>query len=158
MRTSIKSFALAALLAGLVGGMPGIARAIDFLPLGEGVLPSGMYLQDFKLTLYPGETIPWHYHPGLFYGVIVSGVVTEEHGCGEPPGTLAAGSAFSETDGVIHRIFNNGTEPVVIMGTFIVPAQYAGYTGTIYVTGPRCERDHGHDHDHDHDQDHDHHD
>jgi hypothetical protein len=52
--------------------------------------------------------------------------------------TNTAGSAFTELPGVIHRVFNYGTEPVEIIVTAIVPPRYAGYTGTILVNGPRC--------------------
>ena len=68
----------------------------------------------------------------------MSGTLTEEKGCGRPADTITAGSAFTEAPGAIHRVFNYGTEPVEIVFTFIVPPRYAGYTGTIYVNGPRC--------------------
>jgi quercetin dioxygenase-like cupin family protein len=138
MKRSIKSLASAIVLAGLVSGVPVIAHAFDFEPLGEGVLPTGKYVQNFKFTLYPGETVPWHYHPGHIYGVVTGGILTEEKGCGRPPDVLTAGAAFAEEPHVVHRVFNLGVEPVVIIFTFIVPPAYAGYTGTIYVTGPRC--------------------
>ena len=139
MKTSLKTLVSTALLAALVSGLPSAAKAFDFVPLGEGVLPSGKFVQNFQFTIYPGESVPWHYHPGQFYGVIVGGTLTEEKGCGRPADTITAGSAFSEARGVIHRVFNYGIEPVVIVFTFIVPPAYAGYTGTIYVNGPRCD-------------------
>ena len=139
MKNSLKTLASAALVAALLGGLQSSAKAADFEPLGEGVLPSGKFVQDFKFTLYPGETVPWHYHPGQIYGVIVSGTLTEEKGCGRPADTITAGSAFTEAPGAIHRVFNYGTENVVIVFTFIVPPRYAGYTGTIFVNGPRCD-------------------
>jgi quercetin dioxygenase-like cupin family protein len=139
MKTSLKTLVSAALLATLVAGLPSIANAFDFLPLGEGVLPSGNLVQNFQFTIFPGETVPWHYHPGRIYGVIVGGTLTEEKGCGRPADIITAGSAFSEAPRAIHRVFNYGIEPVVIVFTFIVPPAYAGYTGTILVNGPRCE-------------------
>jgi quercetin dioxygenase-like cupin family protein len=117
----------------------GTAQAFDFVPLGEGILPSGKFVQNFQFTIYPGETVPWHYHPGQIYGVIVGGTLTEETGCGRPAESITMGSAFSERPGAIHRVFNYGTDPVKIVFTFIVPPAYAGYTGTIYVKGPRCD-------------------
>jgi quercetin dioxygenase-like cupin family protein len=141
MKTSLKTLVSTALLASVVGGLPSTAKAIDFEPLGEGVLPSGKFVQDFRLTLHPGDTVPWHYHPGPIYGVIVSGTLTEEKGCGRPANTITAGSAFTERTGVIHRVFNYGSEPVVIVLTYIVPPAYAGYKGNIFVNGPHCEDD-----------------
>jgi quercetin dioxygenase-like cupin family protein len=139
MRTSLKSLASTTLLVTLMGGMPFSAQASDFVPLGEGALPSGDLVQNFQFTLFPGESVPWHYHPGQIYGVIVGGTLTEDKGCGRPLQAITAGSAFAERRNVIHRVFNYGTEPVVIVFTFIVPPRYAGYTGTIFVEGPRCE-------------------
>jgi quercetin dioxygenase-like cupin family protein len=142
MKTSLKTLVSTALLASLMVGLPSTAKALGFEPLGEGALPSGKFVQDVRVTLYPGESVPWHYHPGRVYGVIVSGTLTEEKGCGRPADTITAGSAFTEMTGVIHRVFNHGGEPVVILVTYIVPPAYAGYTGTIFVNGPRCEDGH----------------
>ena len=132
-----KGLIVATCLMGLAAA--GTAQALDFVPLGEGALPSGKFVQNFELTIYPGETVPWHYHPGQIYGVIVGGTLTEDTGCRRPTNTITMGSAFSESPGAIHRVFNYGTDPVKIVFTFIVPPAYAGYTGTIYVKGPRCD-------------------
>jgi quercetin dioxygenase-like cupin family protein len=143
MKTSLMMLASSALLATLVGGMSSSAKAAPlFEPLGEGVLPSGKFVQNFRYTIHAGEKVPWHYHPGRIYGVIVSGTLTEEKGCARPADTITAGSAFTEAPGVTHRVFNYGTEDVVIIFTFIVPPRYAGYTGTIFVNGPLCEDGH----------------
>jgi mannose-6-phosphate isomerase-like protein (cupin superfamily) len=142
MKTSLKTLVSTALLASLLGGLPSAAKAFDFVPLGEGTLPSGNLVENFQFTIFPGETVPWHYHPGRIYGVIVSGTLTEEKGCGRPAEAISAGSAFFEAPRAIHRVFNYGTVPVLINFTFIVPPSYAHYTGTIYVTGPRCEDEH----------------
>jgi quercetin dioxygenase-like cupin family protein len=140
MKTSLMMLASSALLATLVGGMPSTAKASDFKPLGEGALSSGNYVEDFQFTLFPGESVPWHYHPGRVYAVIAGGTITEEHGCGQPVAQYSVGSAFTERPGVIHRVFNYGTEPVVLIITFIVPPAYKDYTGlNIFVNGPRCE-------------------
>jgi quercetin dioxygenase-like cupin family protein len=140
MRTSIKTLALTALLTALAGGLPATAEAFDFMPFGEGALPSGNYVEDFQFTILPGESVPWHYHPGRVYAVIVSGTLTEEHGCGQPALEFNTGSAFTEKSGAIHRVFNYGIDPVVIVLTFIVPPAYKDYTGlNIFVDGPRCE-------------------
>jgi quercetin dioxygenase-like cupin family protein len=138
MKNSLKTLISATLLATLAVGLPSVANAFGFLPLGEGVLPSGNLVQNFQFTIFPGETVPWHYHPGHIYGVIVGGRLTEEKGCGRPANVLTAGSAFTEAPGAIHRVFNYGHDPVVIIFTFRVPPAYAGYTGTIYVKGPHC--------------------
>ena len=140
MKTSLKTLVSTALLAALAAGAPYAVKASDFKPLGEGALSTGNYVEDFQFTIYPGESVPWHYHPGRVYVVIVGGTITEEHGCGQPVAQYSVGSAFTERPGVIHRVFNYGTEPVVLIITFIVPPAYKDYTGlNIFVDGPRCE-------------------
>jgi len=146
MKTSLKTLASTALLATVVGGLPSNAKAIGFMPLGEGALPSGTLLQDLQVTINPGESIPWHYHPGPVYVVIVSGTITEDTGCGQPVVAHGVGSAFFEETGKVHQVFNYGTVPVVIIVTFIVPPAYADYTGQISVDGPRCEGKSGRSH------------
>jgi quercetin dioxygenase-like cupin family protein len=143
MKTSLETIAFTALLSMFVGGLPSIAKAalVEPEPLGEGVLPSGQYVQELKVTVHKGGLVPWHYHPGQTYVVVVGGTLTEDEGCGKPLITHVAGSAFTEPKGKIHQVVNNGNDDVVLIVTFIVPAQYAGYMSNIYVSGPRCDDD-----------------
>ncbi|MEO8041653.1 MAG: cupin domain-containing protein [Acidobacteriota bacterium] len=73
------------------------------------------------LTIAPGETLAWHYHPGYAFNVVKSGVLTVEEGCGGPEETLIQNQAFEELQGHVHRAKNLGTEPVVVYNTFIMP-------------------------------------
>src|SRR5436190_654775 len=47
-------------------GIPS-AWAFGFVPLGEGALPSGEQVQNFKFTIGPGESVPWRFHPGRIF-------------------------------------------------------------------------------------------
>jgi len=81
--------------------------------------PAGVTVR--TLTIAPGESLQWHYHPGYAYNVIKSGTLTVEDGCGGEE-TLFAGQAFEELDGRVHRAKNlSATEDVVIYNTFIIP-------------------------------------
>ena len=74
------------------------------------------------LTISPGESLAWHYHPGYAYNVVKSGTLTVEDGCGGHLETLTPGQAFEEMDGRVHRARNlSATEDVVVYNTFIVP-------------------------------------
>ncbi len=74
------------------------------------------------LTINPGESLQWHYHPGYAFNVVKSGTLTVEDGCGGHTETLTPGQAFEEMDGRVHRARNlSTTEPVVVYNTFIVP-------------------------------------
>jgi quercetin dioxygenase-like cupin family protein len=121
------------------------AAAITVTPLGKGQLPSGDFIVMTQLTLNPGESVGWHYHPGTGLRVVLSGALTEDEGCGNPLITHAAGSAFQEDPGHVHRIFNLGSEPVVVLRTDILPPCYVTQ-GTIFVSGPDCEGDSGRSH------------
>jgi quercetin dioxygenase-like cupin family protein len=116
-----------------------IVSAFDFVPFGEGTLPNGKIVSMYQVTFAPGESFPWHFHPGPLWGVIVSGTLTEDEGCGTALNVYPAGTAFSETAGRVHRVFNYGTEPVVINVVGIFPPCYANYNSNIFVDGPRCE-------------------
>jgi quercetin dioxygenase-like cupin family protein len=74
-----------------------------------------------QLTIFPGEVLTWHFHPGRAYNVIKSGTLTVEDGCGGAEETLVPGQAFEEVDGRVQRAKNLGTENVVVINTFIVP-------------------------------------
>lgn len=74
------------------------------------------------LTINPGETLAWHYHPGYAFNVVKSGTLTVEDGCSGKEETLLPGQAFEELEGHVHRAKNlSATEPVVVYNTFIVP-------------------------------------
>jgi len=74
------------------------------------------------LTINPGESLAWHYHPGYAFNVVKSGTLTVEDGCGGEQETLTPGQAFEEMEGRVHRAKNlSTTEPVVVYNTFIMP-------------------------------------
>jgi quercetin dioxygenase-like cupin family protein len=86
------------------------------------------------LTIGPGETLAWHYHPGYAFNVVKSGALTVEDGCGgEETLTPGENSAFEELDGRVHRAKNlSTTDPVVVYNTFIVPQ---GKLTTVNIPG-----------------------
>lgn len=63
MSMSLKTLTANALFTIAAAGLSTAAMALDFMPLGEGALPSGSYVENFQFTTLPGETVPWHYHP-----------------------------------------------------------------------------------------------
>lgn len=86
---------------------------------------------DRTLTIPPGETGAWHYHPGYAFNVVKSGTLTVEDGCGGEQ-TLTPGQAFEEMDGRVHRAKNLGTTDVVVYNTFIMPQ---GKPTTVNIPG-----------------------
>jgi quercetin dioxygenase-like cupin family protein len=68
----------------------------------------------------PGEMGGWHFHPGPVISVVTSGTLTVEDGCGGEQ-TIAAGQAFEQLGGRVHRWKNLGTVPTVEYNMFVVP-------------------------------------
>jgi quercetin dioxygenase-like cupin family protein len=87
-----------------------------------------------QITMQPGDTIPWHYHPGLAYVILKSGTVTEDNGCGGSE-VFTAGQAFEEPFPRVHQVRNTGSVPAELYATIIVPA---GQPRTINTGGPLC--------------------
>jgi quercetin dioxygenase-like cupin family protein len=91
-------------------------------------------LETYVLTLDKGDSSGWHYHPGPAYVIVASGTLTEDEGCGRVT-KYSAGSAFSETPGVIHNVINNDQQQVVLYVTQIYPPALPDFFA---VDGPAC--------------------
>ena len=126
----------------------GVAHAISLTGIAQGKLPDGEVVSQFEVTFDPGDTFPWHYHPGPLYGVIVSGQLTEDHGCGAESLVHNAGEAFFEEPGRVHEVHNYGGVPVLIAFQAVTPSCFdaSGYNVSILVNGPRCKGNSGQSH------------
>lgn len=74
-------------------------------------------------TLQPGGTLGWHSHPGFEIAIVVSGTATyyeaDDPTCA--PQVVTAGHVrFNPADDV-HTLRNEGTVPLVIVATLLVP-------------------------------------
>jgi hypothetical protein len=67
-----------------------------------------------------GEVGAWHYHPGQVFNVVKSGAIVIEDGCGAAP-TYAAGQAFENIGGRVHRAVNPFAEECVEYNMFVNP-------------------------------------
>src|SRR5437763_4175546 len=116
------------------------AYALTQEPLAQGTIASSELFHGpavvtvVKITLQPGDVVPWHYHPGKVYVVVQSGTITEDSGCGGSE-VITAGQAFEEPIPRVHQVRNTGTEPAVLFATLIVPQ---GQPLTIFTGGPLC--------------------
>lgn len=76
-----------------------------------------------QLTIQPGGTFGWHSHAGPELQIVQSGTATDYAG-NDPtctPEVVPAGSGHFEPAGRVHTVRNEGTVPLVIYGTLIVP-------------------------------------
>lgn len=88
----------------------------------------------FELTLDQGDTIPFHYHTGPAYGIVKTGTLTEDDGCGNIV-THSAGQAFFEIPSHVHEVRNDGADRVELYGMVVHPQDEPG---TVNVSAPVC--------------------
>src|SRR5919107_5789780 len=66
-----------------------------------------------KLVIEPGGTTGWHHHPGVALVSVNSGAVTEyDKNCHKS--IFKAGEGFSETNGEVHVVRNQGKADAVL--------------------------------------------
>ncbi|MFC5639127.1 cupin domain-containing protein [Streptomyces bullii] len=89
-----------------------------------------------SLTIAPGGSTGWHYHPGQVIAVVKSGTLTRTlQDCSVE--TTPAGGSFVEPAGShhIHIGRNLGTQPVELYVTYLVPQ---GSPISIDADAPAC--------------------
>ncbi|SMD26327.1 cupin domain-containing protein [Kibdelosporangium aridum] len=74
------------------------------------------------VTVPPGESIDWHYHPGPVIVMVHTGTLTRVLPDGEVR-TSVAGEAFVEAPGRewAHQGHNRGSEPLEMYAAFLLP-------------------------------------
>ena len=114
--------------------------AVTATILGVGTIP---FFEEFSgpatvtvvdATYAAGEQVPWHYHPGQGYVIVLQGSITNQEPCGSQT-TYTAGQAFAEEEGHIHRAVPSTTEPTRILFVSVVRQ---GAPRTIPVDAPVC--------------------
>jgi quercetin dioxygenase-like cupin family protein len=89
-----------------------------------------------RVTIQPGGTTGWHYHPGPVLAVVESGTLThDDDHCRVT--TYVTGEAFEEDPGPshVHMGANLGATPVVLDVTYVVPG---GGPLRIEAQAPSC--------------------
>jgi ribosomal protein L27 len=127
----------------------GTVASYDFGGYGPGYPVPGT-IQIHAFTMNPGDAVPWHYHKGVSYVILVRGTLTEQHVAGPEQCAseeVTAGSAFVESPGMVHSVVNTGNDVAVIWWATIFPKSdgivhfskefKAG--GVYLVNAPTCE-------------------
>lgn len=134
-----KRFVIAAALAATLAGITVYASFNE--PIGSGVMayselfggPATVLMR--RLTIFQGEVLGWHYHPGAgAYTIVTQGTLTVEDGCGFET-VYTTGQAFLEPPNRVHRGKNLGATDVITAQTFIVPL---GSPTSVSLPGPLC--------------------
>jgi quercetin dioxygenase-like cupin family protein len=99
--------------------------------LAKGTAPDGIMVSSHgptdmtvrEITIAPGGSTGWHYHDGQLIAVVKSGTLTRTmHDCSTE--VTPAGGSFVEPAGrqQTHIGRNLGTEPVVLVVAYVLPA------------------------------------
>ena len=128
--TATRSLPLAAAVcaAALCGPAAGAASATPSVGVEARILSqSTLDGQDFitkELTIAPGGSTGWHWHPGQVYGVIRAGTLTHYGSDCDIDGVYPTGGTITEQTGpgYIHLGRNLGAEPLVMWVGYIDPA------------------------------------
>jgi quercetin dioxygenase-like cupin family protein len=140
--SGVRWLAPAAAAAILVGAGPA-ATASATLALNvevDTLSASSVGGQDYitkQITIAPGGSTGWHWHPGRVFGVIREGTLTHDMANCSEDGSYPAGSPVTEGTGPdnVHIGRNLGPDPVVMWVSYIVPA---GSPLTNEVPNPGC--------------------
>lgn len=85
---------------------------------GDGTDVSSIVM--VKFVVEPGGSFGWHQHGGPVWAVIASGTLTlYDEDC--QPEVYSAGRSLFESGNHTHNAFNEGSEPVEIYATFMLP-------------------------------------
>jgi quercetin dioxygenase-like cupin family protein len=107
------------------GSLPGVIRAK--LKGSEGGFGEGADVAQIamiKFTIAPGGFFGWHTHGGPVWVVVAAGELTlyESDDTTCTGHVHKPGSAFLDEGNHVHNARNEGVNPVVVYGTFMLPA------------------------------------
>jgi quercetin dioxygenase-like cupin family protein len=90
-----------------------------------------------QITIAPGGSTGWHWHPGRVFGVIRAGTLTHDFADCSVDGIYPAGAPITEESGPdhVHIGRNLGTEPVVM---WVVYIDAAGAPLSVEAPNPGC--------------------
>ena len=117
-------------VAPTAGATPGVGVQARILVQSNG---DGSDYVTKELTIAPGGSTGWHWHPGQVYGVVRSGTLTHYSANCAVDGVYPAGSPITEQTGpgYVHMGRNLGPDPRVMWVGYIVPTGSA-----LAVDGP----------------------
>lgn len=113
----------------VVSATPGTGVSSTILAKGtaaDGIVVSSREKTDvavLEIIIAPGGSTGWHYHDGQLIAVVKSGTLTRTmHDCSTE--VTSPGGSFVEPAGrhQTHLGRNLGTEPVVLLVTYVLPA------------------------------------
>jgi quercetin dioxygenase-like cupin family protein len=117
------------------GGTP--SDGVEAVVLSQSTYQGKDYITK-ELTIAPGGSTGWHYHPGQVFGVVREGTLTHYKSNCELDGIFATGAPITEASGAnyVHLGRNEGTMPLVLWVLYIDPA---GSPLAVDAPDPGCQ-------------------
>ncbi|GLY70195.1 cupin [Amycolatopsis taiwanensis] len=124
-------------LPGTADATPG--RGVSAVTIFDHVIGDTDYVLK-EITLAPGGSTGWHYHPGQVTGYVKQGVLSHNESDCASDGVYHAGQVISEESGAgyVHIGRNLGTTPVVLHVLYRSPV---GQPLAVDVANPGCSFD-----------------
>ncbi|BBY57826.1 cupin [Mycolicibacterium sarraceniae] len=112
------------------------AEGVNGIVMSQATLNGKDYISR-EITIAPGGTTGWHYHPGQVFGVIKEGTLTHYEGDCSVDGVYNPGDAITERSGTgyVHEGRNEGATPLVMWVLYIDPA---GSPLAVDMPNPGC--------------------
>lgn len=128
--------ALAAMMLAPSSASATPGEGIDVATLSHSSLNGKDYITK-QITIAPGGTTGWHYHPGEVFGVMKEGTLTHYDSSCAVDGVYQAGAPITEGSGpgYVHEGRNEGSVPAVLWVLYIDPA---GSPLTVDMPNPGC--------------------
>jgi quercetin dioxygenase-like cupin family protein len=104
--------------------LPESAHTVILRPGANGTVARVVDVKEVRLVkfdLAPGAAFPWHQHPGPVWVVVTKGTLTF-YSANCDAAAYPAGSAFFDPGNLTHTARNEGTEPVEVLATYMMPA------------------------------------
>jgi quercetin dioxygenase-like cupin family protein len=120
--------------AATAAATPGIG--LDAETLAQATVDGHDYVTK-QITIAPGGSTGWHWHPGRVFGVIRAGTLTHDFADCSIDGIYPTGAPISEESGPdhVHIGRNLGPEPVVM---WVVYIDAAGAPLSVDAPNPGC--------------------
>ncbi|MGE4360964.1 cupin domain-containing protein [Mycolicibacterium vanbaalenii] len=124
MASGVAVAAVAAVAAvGSAGASATPGEGVDAVTLSESSVDGKSYVARM-ITIAPGGTTGWHYHPGDVFAVVRAGTLTHYAAAScAVDGVYGAGAPISEASGpgYVHVGRNEGAEPLVMWVLYANP-------------------------------------
>lgn len=111
-------------------------EGVEVVTMSQATLNGKDYISR-EITIAPGGTTGWHYHPGQLFGLVRAGTLTHyDSGC-TVDGVYNPGDPITERSGpgYIHEGRNEGAVPLVLWVLYIDPA---GSPPAVDMPNPGC--------------------